>query len=349
MTPDRANCLRNWNIGKDSNGFDQTLRDVSELAVSVVVIQFNYGFYNHFELQSFIEECVERGVAVLIDLHATIDPQDADNWRLADFRHGLRQCHRILVHSLVDMERLKALGLVENVTLFPLGVMNRVNELAALHRHNTPPLIASFGFCLPNKGLAELVDAVGILKRQGVAVRLRMLNAEYPVSVSAHEVQKVRDAIARNGLEAEVEFRTEFLADEVCLSLLAEADLVVNPYQKTGESASASVRYGLSAGRPVAVTPLPFFDDLQEAVFRLPGITPELMAEGIADALQHIGNDTETARRVRAAAAAWIGGHDYARLGACLLRMVRALTMAPKPARPFLLHAVAKPLCPADP
>ncbi len=344
LVPDGPNCLRNWNVEKVRNGFDQVLDDLSALSINAVVIQFNYGFFNHFELDDFIKACADRGVAVFIDLHSTIDPYDGmDNFRLSDFIGGLRKCHRILAHTLGDMERLKALGLVDNVLLFPHGAMNKVH-LSALHTHNTPPLIAAFGFCLPNKGLVELVEAIGILKQRGTVVHARMLNAEHPAGVSAQEVQKVREAIDRLGLAAEVDFRTEFLADEVCLPLLAEADLVVNPYQKTSESASGSVRYGLSVGRPVAVTPLPFFDDLGDAVFRLPGITPELMADGIAEALEHIERGTETAKRVEDTARAWIEAHDYARQGLRLAQMARAFARSPVSARPV---ADAGLLCPA--
>ncbi|AWK90161.1 hypothetical protein DEW08_29545, partial (plasmid) [Azospirillum thermophilum] len=336
LVPDGPNCLRNWTVEKVRNGFDQVLDDVAALSIDAVVIQFNYGFFNHFELNDFIESCADRGVTVFIDLHSTIDPYDGmDNFRLSDFIGGLRKCRRILAHTLGDMERLKTLGLVDNVLLFPHGAMNKVH-LSDLHTQNTPPLIASFGFCLPNKGLVELVEAVGILKQRGKTVHVRMLNAEHPAGVSAQEVQKIREAIDRLDLAAEIDFRTEFLADEVCLPLLAEADLVVNPYQKTSESASGSVRYGLSVGRPVAVTPLPFFDDLGDAVFRLPGITPEHMADGIAEALEHIGQGTETARRVEGAARAWIETHDYARQGLRLARMARAFARVP--ARQEELH-----------
>ncbi|WP_372393883.1 glycosyltransferase (plasmid) [Azospirillum sp. HJ39] len=326
--PDKKNCLRNWEMGKQKNNFSQLINDIEFLSIGVVIIQFNYGFFNHFELNDLIEICADRGVVVIIDLHSSTDPYNAiENFCLRDFLGGLRKCHRILGHGLEDLERLKMLGLMDNVQIFPLGAMNRT-MLSAQHRHNTPVLIASFGFCFPNKGLLELVEAVWILKQQGRIVHLRMLNAEHPVSVSGEEVRKIREMIVHLDLDEQIDFRTDFLSDETCLELLAESDLIVNPYQKTGESASSSVRYGLSVGRPVAVTPLPFFDDLGDAVFRLPGLTPALLAKGIAEVLDHIEQESETATHVEQVARNWVEMHDYARKGQQLVKMAEALAKA---------------------
>ncbi|MDJ0447110.1 FkbM family methyltransferase [Methylocystis sp. JR02] len=329
LGPDPGNCVRSWNMGKEANGFPEILDEMAAWSVDSLVIQFNYGFFNHAELQDFIEQCLARGIVVFVDLHSTVDPYGGiENFRLIDFRQALRKCHRILAHSLGDMERLKAIGLVDNVMLFPHGVLSPGSRSVPRRMRSACPLIASFGFCLPGKGLVELVEAVALLKRRGLGVKLRMLNAEHQSELSALELGKLREAIERLGLESDIELHSEFLDDDMCLALLSEADLIVNPYQRTNESASGSVRYGLAAGRPVAVTPISIFDDLGEAVFRLPGVTPEALAEGIGDALQQIGGDTETARRIREASQLWVEAHDYARQGARLARLAHALVKA---------------------
>src|SRR5258706_12729177 len=98
-----------------------------------------------------------------------------------------------------------------------------------------------------------------------------MLNSEYPAPESAAEAQRIRDLNEQLDLQDEGDLNTEFIEDTICLRLLGTVDLVVNPYQRSAESASASVRYGLASGRLVAVTPLPIFDDLGDAVLRMPG------------------------------------------------------------------------------
>lgn len=327
IRPDKSNCLRVWNSGKEANGLDEITRHLTFWSVNALVIQFNYGFFNHRELNAFIESVLAKGIVVIIELHSTIDPQgDADNFRLRDFLGAMLKCHRVLVHAPSDMDRLKQLGLVDNVMLMPPGILNTGRHLTASPRNGAGPLLASFGFCLPNKGLLELVEAVALLKNEGTAVRLLMLNAEHSDPISAPMVAKIKAAIHRFGLENDVEFETKFLDDEACLARLSEAYLLVNPYQQNGESASGSVRYGLASGAPVTVTPLPIFDDLGDAVFRMPGTSPAQIALGIRSALAHLKENSETARRIRNCAQRLVHEYDFTRQGARLIRVARALS-----------------------
>ncbi len=337
--PDPDNCIRIWDVSKEYNGFDKIASHLHELSVESVVIQFNYGFYNHFELRDFIEWCVSNDIVVVLELHSTVDIfGDTSNFRLLDFLGGMKKCDRILVHTLPDMERLKALGLVDNVMVLPHGLVNVVAQFPRPIEYRKVALIASFGFCFPHKGLVPLVEAVRLLKQQGHAIRLRMVNAEYPNDASRIELLKIKDTIHRLDLTDDVELYTDFLEDAACFKLLSEADLVVNPTSNTTESASGSVRYGLAVGSPVAVTPLSFFDDLGEAVFRLPGVSPEDLASGIAEALGHIRSGSATFEHRREAARRWVDGHDYRRLGLRLRQLIRGCVngrRVPRSERPF--------------
>jgi FkbM family methyltransferase len=321
---DEPNCLRSWTQGKGENDLHRILSEAKARSMDSLVIQFNYGFFNHAELDRFIDTASSQGMRVLIDLHSTIDPRDLDNFRLRDFLDGLHKCYRILAHGPNDLNRLKALGLVDNVMLFPLGVMRQSAPPPARAMGSTP-LISSFGFAFANKGLPELVQAVALLKQQGTRVRLRMLNAEHSNPESGNVIRSLRAMVQELGLQDDVELRTEYLDDDICLALLGEADLVVNPYQQTGESASAAVRYGVTSGAPVTVTPLAIFDDLGDAVFRMPGMTPEQIAHGVASALRDIQEASPAARSVREAARRWIEAHDVALQGVRLMRTARAI------------------------
>jgi glycosyltransferase involved in cell wall biosynthesis len=324
LRPDQANCVRSWTPGKEDNGLDEIARQLDAQDVSALVIHYNYGFFNHQELSDFIDLVTAKNIPILIDLHSTVDPSDKQNFRLADFVSALRKCGRVLAHGPADMARLKALGVTDNVMLFPLGVVSH-RRGAPLERRDAAPLIASFGFSFGNKGLVQLVEAVAILRDAGHRLRVRMLNAEFPIPESAEVVHAVRESIDRFGLQDDIDFRSDYLEEDICLALLSEADLVVNPYQQTGESASAAVRYGMTTGRPVAVTPLPIFDDLGDAVFRMPGTNPSQIAAGIKEALQQISAGSDKARAVRQSAAQWLDAHDVSRQGARLMRTARAL------------------------
>ena len=257
-------------------------------------------------------------------LHATIDPPQHPDKKLAMLQPAFARCDRLLVHSPADLNRLKDVGLVDNVTLFPHGIVDRP-DLPPGRSAEGPFRLASYGFFLPHKGLHELVDAVGVLRSAGRDVRLTMVNSEYPVPESGRMIEQARQKIHDLGLGSFVRLVTDFLPSEQSLAMLEDADLIVFPYQETGESSSAAVRTGLASGRPVAVTPLPIFDDVAPAVLRLPGCSAQEIAAGIGDCMDALAGHSEAARLTSERAAAWREAHRHSHLGPRLHRMLLAL------------------------
>ena len=314
--------VRCWHQGEVT--LDRLTQRVLADRSAVVVVQFNYAFFDFAALRVFLRALLESGRIVVVELHATIDPAHDPSKKLAALVPELAQCQRLLVHSVGDLNRLKALGLVDNVTLFPHGVLDR---LSIAPKAGPEKIIASYGFFLTNKGLIELIEAFAILRRDGFAGRLRMVNAEFPAPVSAALVAEARQRIKALGLRGAIDLHTGFLSDADSLALLAPAQLVVYPYQQTAESASGAVRYGLASELPVATTPLSIFDDVSSVVFQLPGTSPEQMAQGIRDLLARLDRDDAEVRAVKARAAAWRSAHLYSRLGRRMTGMLQALAL----------------------
>jgi glycosyltransferase involved in cell wall biosynthesis len=227
------------------------------------------------------------------------------------------------------------LGLVDNVAIFPHGIVDTPE--AGKARASSPGsrfVVASYGFFLPHKGLPELVEAMALLVEDGVDVELRMINAEYHVGESRDMIARTRAMIAERGLAGRVTMVTDYLDDADSLARLGEADLIVFPYQGTGESSSAAVRYGLAAGRPVAVTPISIFDDVGGAVHRLPGISPRDLASGIAALVADARKSGESRRSVEQTAARWRSAHRYSYLGRRLYNTLVNLSARRKAAEP---------------
>jgi glycosyltransferase involved in cell wall biosynthesis len=311
--PDGPEVVRCWN----QSGPEPLLglaRAIEEAAVDVVVVQFQYGFFEFGPLADFLQAQKDVGRVVVVMMHATQDPAHAPDRQLVMLADALSRCDRVLVHGVGDLNRLKSLGLVDNVAIFPHGVVDVAEVVVAKERPQAgqPFVLASYGFFLPHKGLTELVEAIGLLVAQGLDVQLRMINAEYPVGESKALIEATRRQIAALKLQDRISLQTEYLKDQQSLDQLSGADLIVFPYQGTGESSSAAVRYGLATGRPVAVTPISIFDDVGGAVHRLPGVTPGELSEGIAALMQPA---QAGATEVASAAARWRQAHRYSRLG----------------------------------
>ena len=282
---DKENVTRCWSVGDDDD-LSRLYRNISDLGLNTIFIQFNYGFFDFGSFADFLNLLVDEGRIVIVTLHSTSDPEEDTEWhrskQLKFLRQPFSRCARIMVHSIADLNRLKTLGLIENVMLFPHGIVDfspANSEERSVGKHEF--VVGSFGFFLPHKGLTELIEAISLLKTDGSAIRLQMLNAEYPHPSSAKFISESKNLIQQLRLQEHINMETSFLSEQEVLSRLSQMDLIVFPYQKTGESSSAAVRHGIASGTPVAVTPLPIFDDVEPAVFQLPGFTAEDIANGI--------------------------------------------------------------------
>lgn len=240
------------------------LDDRSEVAV----FQFNFGFFSVPALAKAVADLERADVRVIVVMHST---QDVDR---GDFRaslrngvEGLATASRLLVHSVDDLNRLIDFGLGANAAFFPHGAMDLETKGMARARERLQissevKIVATYGFMLPHKGLPEILQAMADVCRQRDDVYFFMVNSLYPADVSKELMDELATSIQLLGIADKVRMFTDFLPEAASLALLEVADVVAFPYQDTAESASGAVRFGLAARRPVAVTPLAIFSDL---------------------------------------------------------------------------------------
>lgn len=321
LEPDGVNCTRCWNVS-DEDELSDLAEAIDKQDLGALVIQWNFGFFHHDHLLRFIKQQKAAGRVVLIDMHATVDPPQALHKKLANFAPALALADRLLVHSIADLNRIKSFGLVENLALFPHGVL----DIPLANCERLPvPTIATYGFCLPHKGLEQVVEAVALLRDAGERVDLRMVNAEYPIDFSADLARSLQVRVDTLDLGGQVSLETRFLPDVESLSLLQAADLVLFAYQPTSESASGAVRYGLASGKPTMVTELPIFAEFGDAVWRVSDSDPLSLAKALKEVLAHIRSDSPEHQRKQEAAAAWRVQHSYAWLSERLEGMIQGL------------------------
>lgn len=325
LAPENSQQIKRcWHQG-EIDALENLALEIDKNKIDTLVIQFNYGFFNFTSLTKFIHAQHQAGRKVLITLHSTTDPQHAKDKKLSQLAAVLSDCQRVLVHAPKDLNQLKQIGLLDNVTLFPHGVLNYAIQHKAQRSKNDDFVVASYGFFLPHKGLLELIEAIGLLRQQGFKIRLEMTNAQYPVPESHNLVQSAHKRVEQLGLQDAVHIVTDFLEDKDSLNRLAQADLVIFPYQNTGESSSAAVRYGLACGLPVAVTPIAIFDDVDSAVHKLSGTTAQDIATGLQKIAHQLDTGAPEAATIAQSAQRWRDEHLYPRLGLRLFEMACAL------------------------
>ncbi|MGE5269663.1 MAG: hypothetical protein ACM3JG_08335, partial [Thiohalocapsa sp.] len=304
--PDPAELVRLW---PDAAGSLAAVRRFIG-GCDAVLVNFHPSLIALDELAETLLTAQKNGADTYVILHKTCDTATEGGLvSLQSIAGVLRQCTALIVHSGADLARLQGFGIAANVTMIPLGVSDRpplragaVRGRQGLRRRG--PIIGSFGFLLPPKGLPQLVEGFGVLRRDFPEALLLLLTAEYPAPESVKERARILARIRDLRLQEHVRLIDEFLAVDEILFLLAACDLTVFAYQGSDESDSGAVRLGLAAGRPVLTTPLPIFANLSDSVHTLAGGGAADIAAGVESVLRDRELSTSLLRRQRQ----WISG-----------------------------------------
>ena len=337
VEPDEAFVYRCW---KREGGDDLSAleRKIKESRVRTVLFQVHYGFFDFDALLRVIKALRADSVFTSIQLHTTADrPEDA-LWpqKLKTLALALSNCANVFVLSQIDVERLRKIGVSENVKLLPLGVNRAKPKEVPYARTDNDFVIASYGFFLPHKGLHELIRAVAAAKPTIPSLKLLLVNAEYPAPVSRALIHEANDMVKHFGMSESVRLVTDYLSDEESIGYLAKADLIVFPYQQTNEPASAAVRLGIASGVPVAVTPIDIFDDVGSIVHMLPGMAADDIAQGLRILRDCIVEKKSTIAEVRRNCDQWLKIHDYGNLARYLYSMLSTANVIQKCRHPQL-------------
>jgi len=322
IAPDPDNVLRLWSkVG----GKLERVRDF------LITNGFDAAFFQHnlrfYDFEEFVETLIalaQASIDTFVTFHRTSDLQNHDRpVSQQRMTQAFQSCARIFVHSLDDVNRLRAWGVTQNVVLLTHGVIDRtalnpdgVRGLLGLSGFS--PVVGTFGFMLPGKGLTELIHSFALMLKAYPTAYLLMVNADYPLPESQEERERCRALLRLLEIEDRVRMTAEFLDVEETLFLLSACDVIVYPYQRSEESASGAVRLGLAAGRPVVTTPLPTFSDISEIVYQLGGTGPTEIAEGIIALFQDEAGTADLLRRQRD----WVRANSWATQAARISNIV---------------------------
>ena len=258
---------------RDSNFFGGIIAQIAGKGIDTVVIQHQPGLLRFSYLNELLLKLSEMDVKVFITMHNTRDRSLVfPSKRIEKAVEGLKTCSTVMVHSNSDVEILKALGIEDNVVMIPHGIYPPPSDSA----ESLPVegrVMGSFGFLLKHKGQLELVEA---FERLPGWDQLLLLCAT--IERSGKMEAKINSLIEKKGLTGRVKLVTDFLDDDVAIASLAKCELLVFPYQNTKESASGAVRMGVAAGVPLAVTPIPIFDDVTGAIRMRGGTVDDIVA-----------------------------------------------------------------------
>ena len=262
--------------------------------------------------------------AVVLELHSTrpLLGEYAPSPQAID---ALRQLDRIIVHGPADVDHLLRLGLQDNVTIMPLSAppewQGHPAPVRPLGVEPDALLLGSFGFLLPHKGVDTLIRAIQPLQQAlGRPVHLSALHAVLD-SRSEAVYNECRALVERLGVAEHVHWLRDYAPLAEVQARLAATDYIVYPYRATLESASAAAVVGITAQRPVLVTPRPLFADLVDCVTTLAGD----QVDHIVAAIVQLEQAPERVQAQLARQRDWLAARSAERIRPRYLNLLRGL------------------------
>lgn len=321
--PEVIRCWENYTV-KDLDDLEKTILRLERL--EAVVIQFQFAFFHLPTLGKLVEKLHARGVKIIIFFHATKAITRAEaKASLSQIKNSLAQVDRLLVHGEADLHRLRSLGLSHNAQLFPQGVHELagqdVDGLRSRLGIRGRPVLGTYGFLLPHKGIIELIEAFPLILAEYPRATLLLVNATHPHAPVKSLFHQCMKRIESLGIKDRTLFINDYLDDDESLCLLGSMDLLVYPYQDTAESSSAAVRFGLASHRPVAITPIDIFQDVRPLCHVLPGITPTEIGAGI----NHLLKNPRILDSLKENRQHWLKTHSWRTLAGRLDAMIQDL------------------------
>lgn len=268
----------------------------------VVHFQFNYGLFQLEDWSELMHSLSVKGCRVFATLHATKPVEAGDRTlHLGLAEKGLRAANAVIVHAPADRETVREF--VDcNIEVIPHGSLTFRDEAVVEVRRElglepASPVVSTFGFLLPPKGILELIDAVAALRNAHPNIVLLGLCSLYPAPESEHYYSECLRRIDDLGIQNSVRLITDYLPEDVIMKLLHASDVVAMPYTRSGESASGALRFPLASGRPVITTDLPIFDVVRDCTHSVAPADAEALAQGIQELLNDPKRAAELVQR----------------------------------------------------
>ena len=245
-------------------------------------IQYHSGFFSEETLNDIVGSATNAGIEVSVTLHNTKIMEIINLKKIASFGATL------IIHSADEVKRLAELG-VKNLSHIPHGVLDIPDEpslnVKSRLGFSRSPLIGTFGFLRPHKGVYEMIEAVQILHDLYSNIGLFGMNAIYPSEDSEKYSKDCNDLIDFLNMQEHIEIDTRFLDIEMTVSNLHACDLIILPYHFSNEGASGSAHIAIAAKRPLIVTRQEIFKDISDVTYQIEGVSPPVLATCVASVL----------------------------------------------------------------
>jgi glycosyltransferase involved in cell wall biosynthesis len=281
-------CLRTIHI-PSLQDYPHAAAALNVSAATVVSLQHEFGIFGGHAGAYVLEFLRHLRKPLVTTLHSVRPDLTPD--RVALLQELCAASARIVVLTSASKEILIFTCAVPagKISVVPHGIPN-VGLLTAVTRQR-PPVFVSAGHLRSSKGYEVALQALALYKKHRPDFTYVILGKPHPQSVGAIEYsEELRRLAAHLGLEANVQWRSEYLAPGDLLREIMAADIGIVPYAREHQSASGILPLLLGCGRAVVATSFACALSLREHVPSLI-LVPLNDPERLHDALFQLASD----------------------------------------------------------
>ena len=301
-------CWQRVGTGAAAEEYTQLESEIEKAQLDVLYINCHTAFFAQPTFSLFLKRVQSRGVKVIVHVHQLFTKRD-ENVAL------LSTADTVIVHS--PENRLEAIAngaRPELVVVVPHGVEIR-EDLAAESRESLRkklgierqgPLLTSFGFIQPHKGMEAVIEAVAHLQARGIPARgLIVGESRSDQTSSAHYLKALKDFVQAHKLDDCVSFESRYVSDYEVGEYLAASDLVLMNYHSDYYEASGACSLAIGAGAVVMSSISPSMMAFGDAVWHITGGYPPGVSAEILITNPQLCEQVRLNARVYAHANAW--------------------------------------------
>jgi len=250
--------------------------------ISKFNLQYHIGFFNQQMMKVLVRACIDEEIEISITLH---NAREMDIETLSELSQlGLK----MFVHNSEEETWMKDQG-IHNVFHIPLGVLNfpdeEKNDCRNKYGISGNPVIGSFGYLRPHKGIIEAIEAISLLKNHYPNIKFLGVNALYPSEDSEKYLRNCHKRIDELELNENVTLFTSFLEMKHIIHYLHACDVIVLHYHDSKEGSSAAANTAISARRPLIISKSGIFNEIKNVGYILENIDPPSIAAEIQSLL----------------------------------------------------------------
>lgn len=238
----------------------RSLADVTRRinAGDCLVLQHEYGIYGGDDGSEILDLLASVRVPVIAVLHTVLTRPSLGQRRIIAELGKRAAC--LVVMSDAARDRLLRHYPVPaaRVLVIPHGAHAVPYETPLVKERR--PVLLTWGLVGPGKGLERAIDAVARLRVDGIEVDYQMVGETHP-KVREREGERYRESLIERakvgGIPDSVFFDASYRSVADLVPVIADADLVIVPYDSREQVTSGVLAEALAAGKAIVATAFP--------------------------------------------------------------------------------------------